>query len=159
MQTYFRLYEDLNRARRLDRAFNAANKVFTVPTSANPLIEGEWFEIDNSVTTEQYKRGTGALPSVPLFLEKGRPEMQITGKGTFLFGYDWIADTKVMVTTSLDEGLMLKVGNVTIDSLARSGLVYHDGTGTDWVVGYVMRLPANNGGWLRFQRLSPFRLS
>lgn len=161
MTTTFILYSDLSReAKTQVREFNAAMKVFLNPTSANPIEMGEYFQLDTTATSSEYMtRAAGDIPSYPYYLERGRPEPQILGRGSFLFTHAWQADTLIMTATSIVIGSMLKVDDVTYDSTTKSGLVLHDGTGADFVVGYCLRVPANNNNYLKYQSLSPFRIA
>jgi hypothetical protein len=118
------------------------------PTSANPLIMGEWLEM--SSTIYGVKRGTvnpSTVPSWAVFAEQGRFETQVLGKVPILFMKPFEADTKIMLATGLAVGDALEVADVTIGSLTRRGLVKFT---TGFKVGRVTRLPADNGGYLRF---------
>ena len=120
-----------------------------------PLVEGEWLQLD---TAYKALRGTAeaAVPSFAYFAEQGRYETQAIGKGPLLFLGQYEADTLIMDTaaeaTITAVGQPLIVNDVTIASLARRGLTALPSSpgGTELVVGYVTRLPANNNGYLRF---------
>ena len=76
------------------------------------------------------------------------------GKVTVLMGGTYEADTRVFTAagiTAVGQRLMISAA-VTVDTLTKSGLIVHDGTATKEIVGYVTRLPANNGGKLRFMQ-------
>lgn len=162
MTVYFKLYSDLSREAKLQvHPFNTAMKVFLNPDSANPIEIGEWFNWDTTLTTMQMTRAGSTIPSYCYYLERGRPEPQILGKGSFLFTSNWIADTMIMDDTGTGVTLSdpLKVGTVAIGGLNKSGLVKHNGSAdTGYVVGYPLLLSTNNGGYLKFQALGPYRI-
>lgn len=135
------------------RAFEVATLVsgvnITNPNSANPLVMGEWLELN---TAYQMVRGSvdGALvPSFCVWGERGRTDVQALKKAPMLYLGSYEAQTKVMDATGLTLGEALMVGNVTYGGLTRRGLKQHGG-GAEKIVGYVTRLPANNNGFLRF---------
>ena len=129
----------------LRRDFTVADRTLVNPNNANPLMDGEFLNLDTS-----YKliRGTDGSFGMALFVERGRMDVQAIGKGTVLMGGAYEADTRVFTTTGLTLGGKLQISaSVTVDTLTKSGLAnYSSGE----VVGYVTRLPANNGGKLRF---------
>lgn len=131
------------------RSFELADPALLNPNNANPIIEGEFFTLDGAY---KMARGSafGAVPAWAYFAEQGRYETQAIGKGPFLYGGFYEADTKVMSATSLAVGDPVVVGDVTIGGLTRRGLVAVNAAGTDFVVGYVTRLPAANNNYLRF---------
>jgi hypothetical protein len=131
------------------RSFELAVPALLNPNNANPLIEGEFLQLD---TAYKMARGTGvsAVPSFAYFAEQGRYETQAIGKGPFLYLGAYEADTKVMDATGLSVGDPLTVGDVTVATLTRRGLLAVATPGTDFVVGYVTRLPAANNNFLRF---------
>jgi len=121
-------------------------------TSANPLIMGEWLDL---TTAYKMQRGVGSLsvPAFPYFAEEGRYEVQAIDKGPFLYMGSFEADTMVfdgaLITTV---GQRIFVGDVTVSSLTRKGLIGIAAPTTEVSPAFVTRLPANNGGWLRFIR-------
>ena len=120
------------------------------PNSANPLILGEFLELN---TAYQMIRGTvnpAAVPSYCVFGERGRTDMQALGKAPILFMGTYEAQTKVMNPAGLAVGDLLEVNDVTFGSLTRRGLKLRT---TGLGAGRVTRLPANNNGYLRFIRL------
>jgi hypothetical protein len=87
-----------------------------------------------------------------VFMEKGRYDVQALRKTTILFSGGYEADTRVFTTagiTAVGQGLQIDaaVAAPTGESGTKCGLkIYASGIN----VGYVTRLPANNGGRLRF---------
>jgi hypothetical protein len=129
----------------LRRDFPVADRTLVNPNNANPLMDGEFMNLDSS-----YKviRGVDSSFGMALFVERGRMDVQAIGKATVLMGGAYEADTRVFTTTSLALGCKLQISaSVSVDSLTKSGLaLYSSGE----VIGYCTRLPANNGGKLRF---------
>lgn len=125
------------------------------PAPKVPLVDGEWLQLD---TAYKMARGAGqaAVPSFAYFAEQGRYETQAIGKGPILYMGAYEADTLIMDpaqgTAIATVGQPLIVDEITLGGLARRGLVGVVTPGTDLVVGWVTRLPANNNGYLRFLR-------
>ena len=160
----FELISDLLDMQRRD--FPLADTTLADPTSATCMIDGEWLTLDTSyklvrastigsVGNEATKR------SFPLFAEKGRYDVRaIAGtKMPVLFIGEYEADTRIFdASVTVGSGAPitavmqpLKVATITIGSRNYTGLVGHGGSGdTSLIVGYVTRLPASNGGKLRF---------
>jgi hypothetical protein len=104
-----------------------------------------------------------ASRSFVLFYERGRYDGRAMAEGkadVIQFG-DYEADTRIYdATVALGGGAAitavmqpLKVATIAIGGRNYSGLVGHGGAGdTDPIVALVTRLPANNGGRLRYMR-------
>ena len=134
----------------LRRDFYLADKTLGKPTNANPLMDGEFLKLDTAY--KLVRAGDGEL-GFAMFMEKGRFDVQALGKTTVLFAGTYEADTRVFTAAGLALGGRLMVDPAcSVDGLTKSGLVAHDGTATKEVVGFVTRLPANNGGKLRFMQ-------
>jgi hypothetical protein len=140
------------------KSFELADNAILNPNNANPLVIGEFLQL---TTAYKMARGSadGVVPAFCYFAEQGRYETQAIGKGPFLFGGFYEADTKVMdatlEATITAVGQPLMVNDVTIGGVVKRGLSALPATpaGTEYVVGYVTRLPANNNGYLRFIRV------
>jgi hypothetical protein len=143
MNVNFELVDDVQSLRRRD--FPVADRTLVNPTNANPLMDGEFMNLNASY---QLIRGANGSLGFGLFVEKGRFDVQAIGKVTVLMGGTYEADTRVFTASGLTLGGKLQISaSVTVDTLTKSGLAnYSSGE----VVGYVTRLPANNGGKLRF---------
>ena len=132
-------------------AMDVADKDLLNPNVASPkvpLMDGE-FLTENS----EYKlvRATDIGATVPAYawIEwRGDTNVQGSGKGAIIKGGTYEADTIIFDSTSLVLHSKLMIGAVTVDGLTRCGLVLH--TGVNFVIGYVTKLPATNGGRLRF---------
>ena len=134
----------------LRRDFYLADKTLGKPTNANPLMDGEFLKLDTAY--KLVRAGDGEL-GFAMFMEKGRFDVQALGKTTVLFAGTYEADTRVFTAAGLALGGRLMIDPAcSVDGLTKSGLIAHDGTATKEVVGFVTRLPANNGGKLRFMQ-------
>lgn len=130
----------------LRRDFSVADRALVNPNNANPLMDGEFMNLD---TAYKLVRGADGTLGWALFVERGRMDVQAIGKATVLFGGTYEADTRVFTSAGITAvGQKLQVSaSVTVDTLTKSGLaIFSSGE----VIGYVTRLPANNGGRLRF---------
>jgi hypothetical protein len=129
------------------RDFYVANTDLLNPINANPIVDGEWLDLNGSY---QLERGTTARPGPtwPVFAERGRYDTQAIGKTTVLFGGFFEAETRVVNTSSLVVGSPLRVTDVTVDALTKKGLALATGSGQHWVVGFVTRM--TGGGKVRF---------
>ena len=117
-------------------------------STANALLEGEFLFVNDA-----YKliRASANSKGFALFMEKGRYDVQaVSGsRTTVLAGGAYEADTMIFTAAALTLGGDLGIdAAVDIgDSVTRSGL-------KNWasgpVIGFVTRLPANNGQKLRF---------
>lgn len=143
-----------------------ADKTLAEPLNAVALVDGEWLTMNSAY---QWVRasvvGTPSDPalvrSFPLFLERGRSDRlgMADRKSTCLFRGEFESDTRIydaalvvgsgaVIATVMQP---LKVATITLGGRNYSGLVGHGGSAdTNPVVGYVTRLPAVNGGKLRF---------
>lgn len=165
------------------RDFTLANRTLIDPFNANVLIDGEWLTLNNSgqlvratdIGTAGVKSLNGAsrVRSFPLFSERGRTDVQALGKPTVFFGGWFEADTRIFDAAAkpgggaLEQypaisyvGQPLQVATIVVGTRSLSGLVGADvnefTADIPFVVGWVTRLPANNGGKLRF-RCEPCR--
>ncbi len=122
------------------RDFYLANPDLLNPNNANPLLEGEWLELDSN-----YKlvRGSGASlnPAWQVWAERGRYDTQAIGKTTLLFLGGYEAETSVYLATGLAVNDPLVVNDVTIGGLTRRGLLKLPASaGTYAVRGFVTRV-------------------
>jgi hypothetical protein len=148
------------------------------PTLANPLnpvalVDGEWMVINSSyqivraadVTSVGARAllGGKAVRAFPTFAERGRYDVQAMSltKVPVLLGGFYEFDTRIFDASVVVHGgaaityvgQPLKVATVAFSSRKFCGLVGHadiGGADTDPIQGYVTKLPANNGGQLRF---------
>lgn len=142
----FRLHSPVEKVERRD--FPVADRSILNPNGANPLLDGEFMELD-ATTPSKVIRAGGLKLSWAVYAERGRSDTQAIGKVPLLYMGVYEADTLIMDATGLAHGDPLMVDDVTISALTKSGLKKHGG-GADLVVGYVLRLPSQNGNKLRF---------
>ncbi len=154
------------------RDFALAVPALADPLNAVALVDGEWMTINTSyqiiraaditVLGSAGAAGVATLKSFPLWAERGRYDVraQADVKMPILWRGDYEFDTRIFdaalvafgagaaITTVLQP---LKVATITIGTRNYCGLVGHAGAAdTSPIVGYVTRLPASNGGKLRF---------
>lgn len=135
---YLTLVSELMPVNRRD--FYAANTALLNPNNANPLVDGEWLEIDTS-----YKAARGsseqAKPAFQIFAERGRYDTQAVGKVPLLFLGLYEARCKIVSTTGCSAGDALVVQDVTIGGLTKRGLAkLGAGSGQHMIFGYVTRV-------------------
>lgn len=136
------------------------------PTNAAALVDGEWVTLDSAY---KYVRAAAinaagnaaTIRSFPVWNERGRTDRQgmAEKKTTALFLGQLEADTRIFdaalvvgggaaITTVLQP---LKVASIALGAKIVTGLVGHGGANdANPIVGYVTKLPATNGGKLRF---------
>lgn len=158
MKTNFRLIDPTMFVRR--RPFAAASGLVASlnPNAASPLYDGEFLELSSDY---QAIRGTGnsAKPSFAVLDLKGQTDVQTLGKVTLLFGGEYEAETRICVPSGCAVGDPLYVGDVTVDSQTKRGLVEFPGAlgaGTYWLVGFVTKAPVD--GYIRFLRQAAQRV-
>ena len=138
----FELVTELQTLTRRD--FPLANTGLLQPLSANPLVDGEWLELDANYMLARGSASTSPLV-FPVHTERGRYDTQAIGKVNVLFAGMYEAETAVFDGTGLSFGDALMVADVTFGGLTRRGL--KKATSGSAVVGYVTRLPT---GKVRF---------
>jgi hypothetical protein len=142
----FRLHSPVEKVERRD--FPVADASILNPNGANPLLDGEFMELHATTPTKVIRAGGDKL-SWAVFAERGRSDTQALRKVPLLYMGAYEADTLIMDATAMAHGDPLMVDDVTIATLTKSGLKKHGG-GAELVVGYVLRLPSQNGNKLRF---------
>lgn len=148
------------------RDFALADKTIAEPLNTTALVDGEWFILNSSyqaarATAINAASNVATQTSYPVFAERGRSDVlaQSGRKVPLIFMGDYEADTRIFdaalvvaggaaITTV---GQPLKVASIDIGGKIVCGLV---GWASGVIVGRVTRLPANNGGKLRFIRAS-----
>lgn len=112
---YFNLVSEVLPIQRRD--FYLAVPALLNPNNANPLLDGEWLELDSSY---KLARGSGesAVTSWPVFAERGRYDTQSIGKTPVLFQGGFEAETKIVDLTGLSVGNSLVIQMVTVGGVA-----------------------------------------
>ena len=132
------------------RDFTLANKQDVNPTNPACVIDGEFMSLNIDY---QITRSLAGVLGFAVWAEKGRFDVQAIGKLTLLMYKPYEADTRVFLSGgTLALGGPLSISNV-VDihdgaGAIRSGLA--GTTASQLVIGYVTRMPTNNGGRLRF---------
>lgn len=127
------------------RDFYVAVPTLLNPNNANPLLDGEWLQLDANYKLARGADGSGAheaiVPSYQLFAEKGRYDTQALGKAPVLFMGGYEAESKIVDLTSLTVGSALGVQDITFQSLTRRGLALSAvASGEHLIFGYVTRV-------------------
>ena len=121
------------------RDFPLVDPTILNPYNVNPLIDGEWLELDG--TAYALKRGTGESGKIswPVFAERGRYDTQAIGKVPVLFAGMFEFDIDFYGAGADAVGAKLAVGDVSFGG-AKKGLILAAGTGTHTIVGVVTRV-------------------
>lgn len=122
------------------RDFYVANTTLLQPNGSNPLVEGEWLQLD---TTYKLLRGSGtqAVPAWQMWAERGRYDTQSIGKVPVLFIGGYEAETTICDVTGCGVGDALVVGDVTVGGLTKRGIEkIPAATGNYLVFGYVTKV-------------------
>lgn len=142
-------------------SFSLANPELLKPSNASAggadsaLIDGEWLTLNSArklVRAADLTQAAGTASSKRGFLwweELGRYDVQAIQQGNILFTGHCEFNTLVFDGTGISDCMTpLMTGVVVVDGIKRSGLLLR--TGSNPIVGYVTKLPANNGGKLQF---------
>lgn len=152
------------------RDFALADKTLADPLNAVALVDGEWMTLNTSyqavrgaditVLGTGGAAGRATVKSFPLFAERGRYDVRAMAdvKMPLLWMGSYEFDTRIFDATAVVAGGLaittvmqpLKVATIAIGTRNYVGLVGTQASDTAPHVGYVTRLPANNGGKLRF---------
>ena len=156
------------------RDFPLSDPTLSNPLNAAALVDGEWMTLDNTggpsfgklvravsiVLADVGLVATGV--SFPLFAERGRYDTQAIAdrKMPVLFLGQYEFNTRIFDAGANIGGhgnaaiasmlQPVKVAGITIGGRQYSGLIGASYSDNDAIVGYVTRLPAGNGGQLRF---------
>lgn len=134
---------------KLTRAnLEVADTALLDPQSTSPLalIDGEFVQENGN-----YKlvRATSTTrPAYAVIDDRGDTGVQASRKLSILRVGGYEANTIVFDPTLITLGAPVMIGSVTLGGGARAGLIAH--TGVNFVIGYITRLAASNGGRLRF---------
>ena len=136
------------------RAAPATDADALIKTAATALMDGELVQYDGS---GNFKRAdTVTTLSYHVITDMSDTGAQASRKIDAIVVGSYICSTQVFDATSLVLGSPLMLGtNIDVgDGLAiRSGVLLHDAVAGKVVIGYVTKLPANNGGLLEFHRV------
>lgn len=150
------------------RDFPLADPTLANPLNANALVDGEWMTITTSygiqrATAIDAAGHAATVRSFPIWAERGRYDVQANTArkspviwlgpesewDTRIFDSTAVVNSGAAITTVMQP---LKVGSINLGGVIYVGLVGSAGSAdADPIVGYVTRLPASNGGKLRFR--------
>lgn len=144
MKPNLELFSEVMPIQRRDFALAATDLLN--PLNANPLLDGEFLELNASY---QLARGSGiqTAPAWVVFAERGRYDTQAIGKTVVLFNGGYEAESRIANLAGLSVGSPLMVSDVTVDALTKKGLLLAT-SGNRRIFGHVTRLPGN--GRVRF---------
>jgi hypothetical protein len=151
------------------RDYPLADGTLADPSNAVCLVDGEYLTFDaNSKLVRACDvtntSATATALSFPNWAERGRTDVQAMAnrKSPIVQFGEFEADTRIYDATKVvNNGLAitavlqpLKVATIVLGTRNYVGLVGHGtvGSDTDPIVGLVTKLPANNGGKLRYMR-------
>lgn len=116
-----------------------------VGVSPIPLVDGELVQM---VGGKWVRATDAALPAFFNLEDRGDAGIQATRKMSAIVGGGAFWINTVLFNAGLTtEGVAVKLGSVTIEGVARAGLVAQAGTGL--IIGYVMKPAALNQGRLQ----------
>lgn len=138
----FTLISELQTLTRYD--FTVTNPALLNPLNANPIVDGEWLELDSNYQLIRGAPGAGVhegtAPAHVVHTEQGRYDVQGLGKVNVLYLGMYEAETYVTDTGySPTLGDRLTVQDVSFNSLTRRGLNVAASTGK-MVVGFVTKV-------------------
>lgn len=149
------------------RDFALADRTIAEPLNTTAFVDGEWFILNTSYQAARACaiNAAGNFPtqtSYVLFAERGRTDVLASSarKVPLILMGDYEADTRIFDATLVVSGgaaitfvgQPLKVASIDIGGKIVCGLVGAVAGDAEPIVGRVTRLPANNGGKLRFIR-------
>lgn len=151
------------------RDFALADRTLAEPLNAAHLLDGEWFVIDSNYKAARAASVAGAgnpatQTSYLCWSERGRTDVLASAqrKVPLIFLGDYEADTRLFDASATVSGgaaistvgQPLKVASISIGGKIVCGLVGAVAGDGEPIVARVTKLPANNGGKLRFVRAS-----
>lgn len=147
------ILSNVSSVRRQD--FSVADSDLLNPLSTSPLAleQGEWVTLDSDGLVARVTASVRS--SYQLWSPRGDMGAQALGKASIVFIGDYEAETDMYdsaETYAVGEPLTAKT--VTIDTESRAGLTNDVDGGTDYIVGYVTKVPGDSGK-LRYQKINP----
>ena len=137
------------------RDIEMADPTLLDPTVTNSLLQGEWISRDSGGKGVRVTSATEKLP-MQVFTQKGDFAAQSIGKVTVIQLHAYEADTDVFdgAGSYVAGATELTVDDFAISGVTRSALkVAASGNVVNAVC---TKAPADNGGKLRFQKVSPY---
>jgi hypothetical protein len=125
------------------------------PTVANSLVSGEWVERNTAGKAVRVTAVSSKLP-LQVWTEKGDTVAQAIGKVAVLQLHGYEADTDMYDSLG---SYVAGVTELTVDDFAISGVTraaLKVAASGNMVHAIAIKAPADNGGKLRFQKISPY---
>lgn len=147
------------------RDFPLADRTIADPLNTTAFVDGEWFVLDTNRKAARAAAIGGAgnvatQTSYPIWAERGRSDVLANAdrKVPLIFMGVFEADTRIFDAALVASGgaaittvgQPLKVSSISIGGKIVCGLIGAVAADGEPIVGRVTRLPANNGGKLRF---------
>jgi hypothetical protein len=156
MKANFELVTELQTLHRRD--FPLADPTILNPLNSNPLLDGEWLEMNSSYALARGAAGVGGTNEgdnaavFPIHTERGRYDTQAIGRTNVLMLGMYEADTLVITSAGLVVGDALTVQNVTYLGGTKRGLAKKVAAASGVVVvGFVTKIV---GSKVRFVHLA-----
>jgi hypothetical protein len=126
----------------LRRDFPLADATILNPINAQPLVEGEFLELN---TSYQLARGSGVCTNAmvfPVHTERGRYDTQAIGKANVIMLGMYEAETLLHETTmsGWTVGDQLAIDSVTVSSISRRTITKDTTTDGRIVVGFISKI-------------------
>lgn len=137
------------------RDIEMADPTLLDPTVTNSLLQGEWISRDSGGKGVRVTSATEKLP-MQVFTQKGDFAAQSIGKVTVIQLHAYEADTDVFdgAGSYVAGATELTVDDFAISGVTRSALKV--AASGNVVHAVCTKAPADNGGKLRFQKVSPY---
>ena len=152
---YMEMISEVMPVQRRDFSLDATTLAFLNPVSTNPLLDGEWLQVNSSYQAGRGGAGDVGVPSYQIFAERGRYDTQAIGKVPLLLIGGYEAETSICDPAAVAVNTLLIVGDVLVGGLLKKGLKkLPTATGQYWVAAVTTRLPASDK--IRYRRLDGF---
>lgn len=137
------------------RDIEMADSTLLDPTVTNSLVQGEWIARDSGGKGVRVTSATEKLP-MQVFTQKGDFSAQSIGKVTVIQLHAYEANTDMFdgAGVYVAGATELTVDDFAIDAVTRSALKV--AASGNVVHAVCTKAPADNGGKLRFQKVSPY---
>ena len=168
------MFELLTGAELLERRdYPIGDTTLLDPMSSNPILEGEWLEVNASKRLQRTGPNNANLEAGGILTnpfsgqfwgEKGRYDIRSINKLPIILWGNYEAYTQVYwnpgqpdANTPQTLGQKLGVASVLVGGLLKKGLYVPTANGHKWIVGYFYG-PGRTTGEIRFMRREPFDL-
>lgn len=135
--------------------YEVSDTTLVNPSTTNSFEMGEWVTFSSGLLT---RIGASSVKNAyQIFSQRGDVSVQALGKLAVIENNDYTAETDMMKDSGAGwtEQGYLTVKDASLSGVTRSVLTQAT-QGTDYVYAVLLVAPADNGGLLRFRRVSPF---